>query len=307
MKFFNKEIFYKIKNFIIKHHIVIALIGAPILGILGFTGMVVYNQSPSFCLKCHYVKGTYFAIDMRIPPHQNIGKGGPGCMVCHPDKAVERWALRGLKKANILSQRVANLRFTEPPQPKSEYTTEECLNCHPDRLDVMEREPYLLASDKLREIGLKLNKRLHYRFETLHIEDQKLYQELKSENILSKDEEQEIELLEKIKLGNCGQCHLRVKTEPDGKTVVDKQVNFVARNPITCAGCHEDVKPLTHPGKPLSFPSKEICQKCHHGQIHGKFLIFKADCEDTLDTENCNKCHPYYKKEEKVYEFTVRK
>ena len=86
------------------------------------------------------------------------------------------------------------------------------------------------------------------------------------------------------------------KKDRDDNEFVDKQVNFFARNPITCAGCHEDVDPITHPGKPLKTPSEEICQKCHHGQIHGKFLIFKAECEDRSNDENCVKCHPYYTK-----------
>lgn len=300
MKIFNKEKFERLKNFIIKYHILIVLIGAPIFGILGFGGMIVYNQSQSFCLKCHYVKGTYFAIDLQIPPHKNIGKGDPGCMVCHPDKAVEKIAVRNLNKTKKFSQRVANLRFTETRHLKDTYKTEECLSCHPGRLDVMEREPYLIASDKLQDIGLKLNKRLHFRFEKFHDEDQQLLQKINSKTLLTRDEEQEVALLEKIRLGYCGQCHLREKIDASGNKMIDKGVNFSARNPITCAGCHEDVDPETHPGKPLSMPSEEVCQKCHHGKIHGKFLIFKAECEDTTDTTNCKKCHPYYEEEKNI-------
>jgi len=122
---------------------------------------------------------------------------------------------------------------------------------------------------------------------------------------LTQDEKQELALLEKIKLGNCGQCHLQEKNDESGNRIVDKTVNFSARDPIACAGCHENVTPVNHPGKPLPMPSEEVCQKCHHGKIHGKFLIFKAECEDTTDTKNCIKCHPYYK-EEKSYEVANR-
>jgi hypothetical protein len=45
------------------------------------------------------------------------------------------------------------------------------------------------------------------------------------------------------------------------------------------------------------MPTKEVCQKCHHGKIHGKFLIFKADCIEQKDTAHCVKCHPYFKPE----------
>ena len=300
MRLFNKKTYDWIKNFIINHHIKIVLIATPIFGIIGFGGMIVYNQSQSFCLKCHYVKGNYVAIDMRTVPHENIGKGGPGCMTCHPDKAVENWALRGLSKAQTLSQRFANLRFTEPTNPKDSYTTEDCMKCHPDRLDIMERESYLLASEKLAEIGLMLNKRLHYRFEKLYEVDQQLYQQLQSKSSLTNTEQQEIELIERINLGNCGQCHLREKVDQAGNKFVDKTVNFSARNPITCAGCHENVTPVNHPGKPLPFPTEEVCQKCHHGKIHGKFVIFRAECEDLSDTKECKRCHPYFVEEKNI-------
>jgi len=305
MKLLNTKTYDWIKNFIIKHHIKIVLIGTPIFGIIVFGGMIVYNQSQSFCLKCHYVKGNYVAIDMRTLPHENIGKGGPGCMNCHPDKAVEKWALRGVSKAKTLSQRFANLRFTEPTNPKDSYTTEQCLTCHPDRLDVMEREPYLLSSGKLAEIGLMLNKRLHYRFETFHKIDQQLYQELQSKSPVTDEEQQEIALIEKIKLGNCGQCHLRERVDDVGDKIEDKTVNFRARNPITCAGCHENVTPVNHPGEPLPMPSEEVCQKCHHGKIHGKFLIFRAECEDLSDTKDCIRCHPYFETNTS-YKFVAR-
>ena len=150
---------------------------------------------------------------------------------------------------------------------------------------------YLIQSEKLKKIGLRFNKKLHHRFETFSDEDQERYEELVSKGNLSDKEQKEFQLLQKIKTGNCGQCHLFIKQEVNG-SLVDKTVNFMARNPITCAGCHEDVKPISHPGKPLSMPKEETCQKCHHGKIHGKFKIFKADCDDLSDTENCVKCHP---------------
>jgi hypothetical protein len=294
MKIFNKQAFEKIKDFVIKHHIKIILIAAPIFAVVGFVGMIAYNQIPTTCLTCHYVKGQYVAIDRMTEPHKNIGKSGaPGCMECHPDKAVEHWVMRGVSQAKILSQRYANLKFTEPTDPKDSYTSDQCLKCHPDRLDIMERAPYLLASEKLAEIGLMLNKRLHYRYEMVRPEEQQLYQTLQEQSSLTDEEQQQLELIEKIKLGNCGQCHLREKVDSAGNKIVDKSVNFSARNPITCAGCHENVTPLNHPGKPLPMPTEEVCQKCHHGKIHGKFVIFKAECEDLSDQTNCVKCHPY--------------
>ena len=125
----------------------------------------------------------------------------------------------------------------------------------------------------------------------LNFEDQAQLQQLTEKKELSLEEKKEFDLLEKIKTGNCGQCHLMKKKEREG-TIIDKTVNFAARNPIACAGCHEDVYPISHPGEPLSMPTEETCRKCHHGIIHGKFLIFKANCEYLNNTENCVKCHP---------------
>ncbi len=85
------------------------------------------------------------------------------------------------------------------------------------------------------------------------------------------------------------------KKSLNGNNIIDKKVNYIARNPISCTGCHEEAYTSTHPGKPLKIPTVEVCQKCHHGKIHGKFLIFKADCDEKKEKEHCIKCHPYYK------------
>ncbi len=286
----------KIKNFIIKHHILIALIGAPIAGILGFTGMVVYNQTNYFCLKCHYNEGTYIAIDFRTPEHQGIRDGEAGCMSCHPNKALEKIIFKSIRTSKNFTQRAANLSTQTLIDPRDIYSTEQCLECHPRRIDVMERDTYLLPTDRLQSLGLMLNKRLHHRFEAFGETDQQRYQELLSRDSPTSEETGELQLLEKIRIGNCGQCHMQ-KKQIEGDVMFDKGVNFIARNPMSCAGCHEEAGTLSHPGKPMHFPSKEICQKCHHGKIHGKFAIFKADCDEQKQIEHCIKCHPYYKTE----------
>lgn len=282
-----------LKQLVVKNYLKILLIVVPIGTVMFLVSFVGYNQTRNFCYSCHKNKGPYVYLDENRPVHKDIEKNLFSCTTCHKDKTVQTIYLRNARAAKNFSERAANFKFTNPVNPRGTYTTEQCLICHPDRLDVEERDRYLLKSDKLREIGLRFNKRLHYRFETFQNEDQQLYEQLKSQANLTDDEKQQLELLEKIRLGNCGQCHLRVKREADGNAMVDKQVNFVARNPITCAGCHEDVDPSTHPGELLATPSEEICQKCHHGKIHGKFLIFKAECEDLSDQTNCVKCHPY--------------
>jgi hypothetical protein len=159
----------------------------------------------------------------------------------------------------------------------------------------------------LRKIGLRVNKRAHYDFENYSLQDENRYNELKKKDRLTAAETKELQLLEKVKTGNCGQCHQRKKVTPEGEGGVDKAVNFVARNPVACTGCHEDVDPVTHPGsEPLKFPTEEVCKKCHHGQLHGKFVIFKAECEDTTNTENCIKCHPNYQKSQQSETIVLR-
>ena len=97
MKILNSELIEKIKKFVIKRHVILVLIGAPVMGILSFGAMVVYNQSTTFCLKCHYNRGGYFALDLRLEAHKGIGKGGPACLACHPDKAIEKIFIRNLR------------------------------------------------------------------------------------------------------------------------------------------------------------------------------------------------------------------
>ena len=80
MKKSKQEIYNLIKDFLIKHHIKIILISAPVFGILGFSGMVVYNQSSYFCKKCHQNQGTYVSLDLKIPEHQEEFNGGQGCL-----------------------------------------------------------------------------------------------------------------------------------------------------------------------------------------------------------------------------------
>ena len=290
LRFDFKNRFNRLLKFFIKYHIPIVIVGAVVGGIVGFGGMVLYNQSSSFCLKCHYNDGRYIEIDLRSPAHQGIAEGtSPGCMSCHPDKAIETVFARNVDKVQKFSQRAANLKLNDIVDPKETYPTDECLVCHPSRLEVMQRDDYLLPTDGLREIGLMLNKKLHYQFETFTPEDAQRYQELRSKTVRTEEANEELQLLEKIRTGNCGQCHIQNREQ-----IVDKGVNFIARNPITCAGCHEDAKTSTHPGEMLQFPSRETCRKCHHGKIHGKFMMFKADCDDQIETEHCVKCHPYY-------------
>ena len=293
MQINRKEIFEKVKDFIIKRHIMLILILAPVGGITVFSGMIIYNQSNTFCQKCHKNQGTYYSLDMRIPSHKDINKSGPSCVSCHPDKAVEMLLFRSLKKIPKYSQRVANLRVDESVNSKSTYQDDECLTCHVDVLSLIEVDEANLPI-QVSDIGLRFDHKLHHRFVCFMPEDEQRWKQLKIQDTLNEEEQSEFDLLEKIRMGNCEICHVQSKKDEMDKNFIDKTVNYTARNPIGCSGCHEDAKPTLHPGNEMKFPAKEKCYKCHHGKIHGKFLIFKADCEDTSDTKNCSKCHPNF-------------
>lgn len=285
--------YLKIKEFIIKHHVLVVVIVVPLGAVIFLTGLIVYNQSSYFCYSCHINQGTYHYFDKNRPVHQNVDDSIFSCINCHKDKTVQHIYANRFSKKMKSAQLIGNLQQRPVPDPKAVYTTEQCLVCHPDRLDVIEREPYLLKSDGLKKIGLRFDKKLHYRLEEFHYDDQLFYKELIQKTQLTEQENEDLEFLEKIRTGNCAQCHVQQKIK-DRELYTDKQVNFIARNPISCAGCHEDATIADHPGKPLKSPTKQICQKCHHGQIHGKFSIFKADCDEQKETDHCIKCHPLY-------------
>ncbi|MDW7681916.1 MAG: hypothetical protein SCK70_15245 [bacterium] len=293
MKIDRKQLFQQIKTFLIKYHIPIILILGAVGGIFGFTAMVMVNQTSSFCQKCHQNRGKFYSIDLRIPAHAEVEKGGASCLSCHTDKALEIQALRSIRKTPKFSQRLANLEMLDRVSSKDTYPTEKCLACHPQILELEEvDEPNLPF--QVQHLGLRFDHQTHYRFSTFQPEDELRWKTLRLADQLTPEESEEFELLEKIRLGNCEICHIQTKLDEFGKPYIDKTVNYTARNPIDCNGCHEQARPNSHPGEDMSSPTKEVCFKCHHGKLHGKFEIFLADCEGGKGQENCVKCHPLY-------------
>ncbi len=284
----------QIKSFIFRHYIKLILIVVP-LGVVLFLGsLIAYNQTKFFCYSCHINEGPYSFVDKSREVHKDLDQHLFSCIKCHKDKAVQTIYYRFLKRNKNYIEKAANLQTQNFIDPKATYQSEQCLICHADRLEIDEIPNYLLGSENLRRIGLRVNKKLHYRFEMFNTEDQIHLQQLAAKTERSQEEKEELDRLEKIKTSNCAPCHLMRKKAGE-EAIIDKTVNFAARNPISCAGCHEDVDPISHPGKPLATPTEETCRKCHHGLIHGKFLIFKANCADLSQTENCVKCHPKFK------------
>ncbi len=305
MKIDRKQLFQQLKSYFIKNHLIIIIILGAVGGIFGFAAMVMVNQTATFCQKCHQNRGKYYSIDMQIPAHAEVGKGA-SCISCHTDKAFEMQVIRSIKKVPKFSQRVANLEMVEQTSSRETYSPEKCLDCHPEILELKEvDEPNLPF--QVEDIGLIFDHKIHYRYTSFKPEDEDRWKELRLADQLTSEEQEEFELLEKIKEGNCEGCHIQTKLDEFGKPYIDKTVNYTARNPIECNGCHEQARPTNHPGEDMAFPSKSVCYKCHHGKIHGKFLIFKADCESSKVDENCVKCHPYINEQKlNQTEFTFR-
>ncbi|MBN2010252.1 hypothetical protein JW960_12980 [candidate division KSB1 bacterium] len=286
-----KDFKQSIINFVKRRYILLIVTIVSLGAIVFLGGLITYNQSRHFCYGCHIYQGQYRYINKDRPVHKDIDKHIFGCITCHKDKAVQHIYKKNIEKLTQEAQLAGNLRFTAVENPRDTYTTEECLSCHPDRLDVDERSPYLLSSHGLQKLGLRFDKRLHHEFERFDDSEKAQLDTLSAKTTLTDAEQKQLQELKKIRDGNCAQCHMRKKQIGD-EVHVDKQVNFVARNPISCSGCHEDASTATHPGQPLKPPTRQTCRKCHHGKIHGRFAIFKADCDEQKDTKDCVKCHP---------------
>ncbi len=304
MKIKIKELFIKAKDYFIKHHVVIVIVMAVFGGIVGFTGMVAYNQTSTFCQSCHTNRGTYFSLDLNIPAHKGINNGGKNCLSCHSDKALEMQVFNSIKKIPQYSQRVANLAIQDQVHSKQAYNDDDCMQCHPEILELEQVPEYALPL-RVKDLGVKYSHDIHYRFKYFQPEDEERWKTLLKKGNLTEEDQEEFALLEKIRHGNCESCHNQQKVDEFGNKYVDKTVNFTARNPIGCIGCHEEARPTVHPGNEMEFPTKETCYKCHHGKLHGKFVIFLADCEGEQGKEHCVKCHPQYQQEKDI-QFVIR-
>ncbi len=289
-----KPIIEAIKQFVIRHYVLLLIILVPVGAVIFLGSLIAYNESRFFCYTCHMNNDYYHYINKDRPVHTDADKRVFGCISCHKDKAVQHIYKKNIVGLFRKAQLMGNLQARPLKSTKNVYTSDECLSCHTDRLTVKELNPYLLYSPGLQELGLRFDKETHYRYEHFRDNDQQRYNELAVKTTRTEDEQAEFEKLAQIKDGNCAQCHLREKQIAD-ETIIDKQVNFIARNPISCAGCHEEATPDSHPGKPMKSPTRQTCRKCHHGKLHGRFVIFKADCDEQKDTEHCVKCHPLYK------------
>lgn len=114
----------------------------------------------------------------------------------------------------------------------------------------------------------------------------------------------------------CSKCHERYQDQD--ALSPRKEVNFAEVNHMSCDSCHslaahyyrnDQILPISdshleivrddawdklskNPRWMVSFPQEKTCRRCHNGQIHFKTKIFKSECRETYNLENCLKCHP---------------
>lgn len=273
----------------------LALMG---IGLVAFEGMVYYNQRSDFCLSCHVNRGPYKNIDLKSVAHEPYVQGESGCLDCHSDKDFHAFALQTAKNAGKFLTRFTN-DYQYASFEVDDVPDADCLGCHNKALDEKDAAKIDL-SPGLAKIGLRFDHQYHFEMKEFTPQLQNRLGVLLGQNDLSEQEMVERDRLEKIRLGNCAQCHQRDKIEDalTGERKTDRQINFYARNPIMCSGCHVDAVTSVHPGPPLApplaLPDEMSCRRCHNGRLHGRIVTFPAMCDSTQApfTDYCNKCHP---------------
>jgi len=119
----------------------------------------------------------------------------------------------------------------------------------------------------------------------------------------------------------CAKCHERYNGKD--KNRAEKEVNYAEVNHLACDSCHvyasHDYQsghliPMSdtqlvdarreawnslskNPRWMVAFPLEKSCRRCHNGEIHYKTKIFRADCREGNNYDNCLKCHPIMTKE----------
>jgi nitrate/TMAO reductase-like tetraheme cytochrome c subunit len=250
------------------------------------------------CKNCHLPSGGRPLLNAAIEEHKSIGKPSEqACASCHPDKRLWHYLHREAK--NLLS---FYNDFTVDPNPygvqeESESSFDDrCLTCHKGILKADEVSPERLTPEAA-DIGIRAAHGIHYRFTRIQPEDSHRYEELKAKKNPTEKEQQDLELLSRMVSSSCEECHRYAKTDRQGRSSIDRTVNYAAREPLGCTACHIDIHSATHPDDRTesTFPSRYVCRRCHNGRYHARMVIFPADCDEKpggRNIETCRKCHP---------------
>ncbi len=265
-----------------------------VLGILGFEGMVTYNQTGLFCMKCHERRGVYVSFDPDHESHVPYKRDHVSCLKCHTDKDFYTFAGRVAAEARVDFAAWTTAETRRLPPFDAGYSDQQCLACHYNALK-NEKMDKLKMSPRLAEIGLTFSHQRHFWLRDYPQAAADRLDILRKTARLTEDEKKELEFLQRARLGRCMQCHDRQQPAANGRTAVDRNVNYFSINPMRCESCHLDATPDRHPSTiHLALPSEATCRRCHTGSFHGRFAVFRAECNNP-DKRDCTRCHPDYR------------
>jgi len=268
-------------------------IGLIVAAVLGFEGMVTYNQMNLFCLKCHEPMGIYRSFNEDLVAHAPFKKDRENCLVCHTDKNFYTFFTGLVAELPGDFVHVTNNTLPILPVADKDYDDEQCLACHNDSLKI-DQSDKLRLPPKLAEIGLVFSHQRHYWVKTYPGEAAQRLAQLQTVADLPEKEKNEYEFLLRARMGYCAQCHDQRRVVNEGQPAVNRDINYFSINPMHCTGCHLDATPGRHPGTiHLELPREETCRRCHTGTFHGRFTVFRAECAG-LDKRDCKRCHPDY-------------
>lgn len=269
-------------------------LGVIVLGILGFEGMVTYNQTTLFCMKCHEARGIYVSFDPDDESHVPYKRDQARCLKCHTDKDFYTFAGKLFGAAQDVFAAATSEEPAQLPPFGAGYADDQCIACHYNVLN-QDKGEKLELPPRLAAVGLTFSHRRHFWLRDYPPEAAARLAALKKKTILNEDEKKEWEFLQRAQLGRCGQCHDREQTAANGRAAVNRNINFFSINPMRCESCHLDATPDRHPGTiHLALPREETCRRCHTGSFHGRFAVFRAQC-DSPDKRDCTRCHPDYR------------
>ncbi|NLH50182.1 MAG: hypothetical protein GX444_16505 [Myxococcales bacterium] len=271
-------------------------LGIGVAGLLGFLGMVTYNQSSFFCLKCHAPAGVFVSFAEDSTSHSPYKKDKERCLTCHTDKDFYRVAGKWVSRSVADFDDATGAETTRLPDPEPGYTDDECLRCH---FDILKRDEAdkLKLPEKVAKIGLRFSHRNHFWMKDYPRPARAQLERLRAMALPTEEQKTERDFLLRAQLGWCGQCHDREQPTADGKTRPDRSINYFSINPMRCIGCHPDATARRHPGTiHLALPREEQCRRCHSGTFHGRFAVFRAECAGE-DKRDCRRCHPGWQPE----------
>jgi len=215
------------------------------------------------------------------------------CLDCHADRGIA-----GLAKAKVRGVRDALLWLSDACFPRSfrggahVYHT-KCVSCHQGVTKVNHLESMDIPG-LTEKRDLYFSHRRHLALREFDAREAGRLAELREQQPLLPTEKREIAWLEKVKRGNCGQCHLRQKRDEAGNAYVDLSVNPDQKDPMTCLACHQ--RNMVHGKTPFDTPGVQIlaCQRCHTGKLHGGLRPFLATKDPDRDSTVCVRCHPVF-------------